>query len=64
MFRGFMFAKGIENSCPTIDGGKLRVDELEKCNHYAYWKKDFELVQELGIRFLRYGAPLYKTFPG
>ena len=64
MFRGFMFATGIENSSPTIQHGKLRVDELEKCGHYTYWKKDFELTQQLGIKFLRYGAPLHRTFLG
>jgi beta-glucosidase/6-phospho-beta-glucosidase/beta-galactosidase len=64
MFRGFMFATGIENSNPTIQNGKFRVDELEKCAHYKYWKKDFELVGELGIKFLRYGAPLYRTYIG
>jgi hypothetical protein len=45
VFRGFIFATGIENSTPTIQNGKVRVDELEKCGHYKYWKKDFELVQ-------------------
>ncbi len=64
MFRGFMFATGIENSNPTIQNGKLRVDELEKGGHYTHWKKDFELVQQLGIKFLRYGVPLHKTFLG
>lgn len=57
-----MFATGIENSAPTINGGTLRMDEFEKCGHYTQWKKDFDLVQELGIIFLRYGPPLHKTF--
>ena len=64
MLQGFMFATGIENSAPTIQGGTVRMDELEKCGHYRYWKKDFDLVQELGITFLRYGPPLHKTFLG
>jgi beta-glucosidase/6-phospho-beta-glucosidase/beta-galactosidase len=64
MFRGFIFATGIENSIPTIHNGKVRVDEMEKCRHYEYWRTDFERVQELGIRFLRYGPPLYKCFTG
>lgn len=59
-----MFATGIENSIPTINGGSLRMDELEKCGHYTQWKKDFDLVQELGISFLRYGPPMHKTFLG
>jgi beta-glucosidase/6-phospho-beta-glucosidase/beta-galactosidase len=60
----FLFATGIENSNPTINNGKERVDELEKCKHYENWKKDFELVREMGIRFLRYGPPIHKTFLG
>ena len=63
----FMFATGIENSYPTIilPGGKIhRVDEMEKTGHYERWAEDFELVKELGIKFLRYGPPLYKTHLG
>lgn len=59
-----MFATGIENSYPMItlpDGSRKRVDEMEKCGHYKYWKEDFNLVKEMGIEFLRYGAPLHKT---
>ena len=63
----FMFATGIENSYPTIllpNGNVQRVDEMEKCGHYARWQEDFELVQELGIKFLRYGPPLYTSHVG
>jgi beta-glucosidase/6-phospho-beta-glucosidase/beta-galactosidase len=59
-----MFATGIENSIPTIKGGRLRVDEMESCGHYRHWRKDFDLVQEMGIRFLRYGPPLHTTLVG
>ncbi|TFV98647.1 glycoside hydrolase family 1 protein [Oxalobacteraceae bacterium OM1] len=64
MTPGFIFATGIENSIPTIQGGRVRVDEMEKCGHYTHWRTDFALVQELGIDFLRYGPPLYRTFLG
>jgi len=60
----FMFCTGIENSIPTIDGGRTRIDEMEKCGHYARWRDDFDLVQDLGIGFLRFGPPLHKTFLG
>ena len=60
----FMFATGIENSIPTIDGGRKRVDELEKCRFYDHWRTDFQLVEDMGIRFLRYGPPLHKTWLG
>jgi beta-glucosidase/6-phospho-beta-glucosidase/beta-galactosidase len=59
-----MFATGIENSYPTIqlpDGTTKRVDEMEKCCHYKNWQHDFELVHDMGISFLRYGPPYYKT---
>ncbi len=59
-----MFATGIENSYPTIRQGRERVDEMEKCGHYKFWKSDFDKVQELGIQFLRYGPPLHRTFLG
>ena len=60
----FMFATGMENSYPTIpmpDGTSKRVDEMEKTAHYDNWETDFQLVKELGIEFLRYGPPYYKT---
>src|SRR5215208_6707398 len=60
----FMFATGIENSAPTIKHGAHRVDEMERCGHYARWREDFELVRELGIRFLRYGVPLHRAYVG
>ncbi len=52
MIPAFMFATGIENSYPTIQQGRVRVDEMEKCGHYDLWRRDFDLVQEMGIRFL------------
>lgn len=63
----FMFATGIENSYPTIvlpDGKTKRVDEMEKTGHYKRWREDFELVRDLGIRFLRYGPPLHSVHTG
>ena len=59
-----MFATGIENSNPTLAGGTVRVDEMEKCGHYAHWRTDFDCVQALGLRVLRYGPPLYRSWLG
>jgi len=59
----FMFATGIENSYPKIAGG-VRVDEMEKCGHYRLLRNDFAAVAELGIRYLRWGPALYRTFRG
>ncbi len=62
-----MFATGIENSYPTVrdaTGRRQRVDEMEKCGHYKNFRQDFQLVHDLGIRFLRYGPPYYKVHTG
>ena len=58
----FMFATGIENSTPTIDQGRTRIDEMESCGHYARWRDDFDRVADLGIRFLRYGPAPFRTW--
>lgn len=60
----FMFATGIENSIPTINNGRTRIDQMDVCGHYKHWRTDFDLVEDLGIRFLRFGPPLHKTFLG
>lgn len=60
----FIFATGIENSYPTIENGRKRIDEMEKCGHYRHWKTDFDCVEQLGIRFLRYGPPIHTTWLG
>ncbi len=63
----FMFSTGIENSYPTIagpHGTSMRIDEMEETKHYEHWKLDFRLVKELGIQYLRYGPPYYKTHVG
>lgn len=58
----FMFSTGIENSYPTIDNGRTRVDEMESCGHYERWQEDFALVREIGISYLRYGPPIHTTW--
>ncbi|KAF2991212.1 hypothetical protein MJC1_01561 [Methylocystis sp. MJC1] len=60
----FLFATGIENSSPTVNNGRKRIDEMASCRHYELWRDDFALVRELGVVALRYGPPLYKTFLG
>jgi beta-glucosidase/6-phospho-beta-glucosidase/beta-galactosidase len=63
----FMFATGIENSYPTIagkNGENTRIDEMEKCGFYTHWQQDFSLVKQLGIRYLRFGPPYYKSHTG
>lgn len=60
----FMFATGIENSMPTIEGGRTRIDEMESCGHYRSWREDFALLEDIGIGHLRYGPPIYTTWLG
>ncbi len=57
----FMFAVGIECSCPVIEGNQ-RVDQLRDTGHYELWQTDLKLVRELGLRYLRYGPPIYRTW--
>ena len=57
-----MFATGIENSIPTVQNGRVRVDQMEASDHYRRWKEDFDCVQEVGIAFLRFGPPLHKCW--
>ncbi|MDB5870325.1 MAG: glycoside hydrolase family 1 [Polaromonas sp.] len=59
-----MFCTGIENSAPTLDGGRTRIDEMQSCLHYERWQQDFALVQDMGIEYLRYGPPLHRTLRG
>jgi beta-glucosidase len=59
----FIFATGIENSYPTVATGN-RVDQMEKCGHYARWEEDFGLLSEIGVSALRYGPPYYRTHTG
>jgi beta-glucosidase len=58
----FLFASGVENSDPALDGGRTRVDEMAACGHYDHWRRDFELAREIGVTHLRYGPPLHTTW--
>ncbi|MGO4477978.1 family 1 glycosylhydrolase [Massilia sp. 2TAF26] len=58
----FKFASGIENSSPTIGHGRIRRDQMEECGHYTHWRTDFALADGLGIRTLRYGVPLHRSW--
>jgi beta-glucosidase/6-phospho-beta-glucosidase/beta-galactosidase len=58
----FLFATGIENSYPTLPGGR-RVDELAKTGHYERWAEDFANLHEVGVNAVRYGPAWYRTHP-
>src|ERR1041385_8561623 len=57
----FMFAVGIECSCPLISENQ-RVDQFRDTGHYEMWQTDLRLVRELGLRYLRYGPPIYRIY--
>jgi beta-glucosidase len=59
--QGFLFATGIENSAPTIEGGRHRRDQMAECGHYDRWKEDLALVKAVGCGVLRYGPQLHIT---
>ena len=60
----FMFATGIECSTPTIENGRWRRDQLYETDHYRNWRRDLELVKELGLKYLRYGFPIHLIYHG
>jgi beta-glucosidase/6-phospho-beta-glucosidase/beta-galactosidase len=60
----FMFATGIECSDPTVGDDHFRRDQLAECGHYEHWRQDFELVQGLGLKFLRYGLSYHNVHLG
>ena len=67
LLRSFSFCTGIENSAPVIagpDGRPLRIDQMAASGHDRRWREDFHLVQELGLRCLRYGPCYHRTHLG
>ena len=62
--QGFLFATGIENSAPTLNGGRTRRDQLVECHFYSRWREDFALVKQIGCQVLRYGPQLHEALRG
>ena len=42
----------------------MRIDQMDSCGHYRHWRRDFDLVEDLGVRFLRYGPPIHRAWLG
>jgi beta-glucosidase len=62
----FLFATGIENSYPVINGKNghtIRRDELESTHFYQRWREDFDLLDDLGVQYVRYGPQYYRVNP-
>ncbi|MBW3634852.1 MAG: family 1 glycosylhydrolase [Armatimonadetes bacterium] len=58
-----LFATGIENSYPTVQGGKRR-DLAAETGHYKRWREDLQLCKEIGAHVVRYGPPYYIVHGG
>ncbi|HET6680075.1 MAG TPA: family 1 glycosylhydrolase [Gemmatimonadaceae bacterium] len=56
----FLFAAGVDNSCPTLASGR-RIDEMDRSGHYARWEGDFAHAHALGVRAMRYGPAYYRV---
>ena len=61
----FWWATGIEDTFITAPWPKTgrTLDEYELTGHYDKWKEDIGLMQELGLRTVRYGIPWHRIQP-
>lgn len=60
----FLWATGIEDTfIPQARPGLRALDEYELTQHYTLWKRDFDLVAETGVKFVRWGIPWYRVQP-
>ena len=60
----FLWATGIEDTfIPHARPGLRALDEYELMQHYQFWQRDFDLVAETGVKYLRWGIPWYRVQP-
>jgi beta-glucosidase/6-phospho-beta-glucosidase/beta-galactosidase len=59
----FLFATGIDTSCPT-DAAGTRFDQMDRSGHYALWEEDFECARQLGVTAIRFGPAYYRAHIG
>lgn len=60
----FLWATGIEDTfIPHTRPGLRALDEYQLTQHYELWKRDFDLVAETGVKYLRWGIPWYRVQP-
>ena len=60
----FLWATGIEDTfIPHARPGLRALDEYQLTQHYQLWKRDFDLVAETGVKYLRWGIPWYRVQP-
>ncbi len=64
MDAAFLWATGIEDTfIPHVRPGLRALDEYELTQHYQLWKRDFDLVAETGVKYVRWGIPWYRVQP-
>ncbi len=64
MDTSFLWATGIEDTfIPQARPGLRALDEYELTQHYKLWKRDFDLVAETGVKYVRWGIPWYRVQP-
>jgi beta-glucosidase/6-phospho-beta-glucosidase/beta-galactosidase len=59
----FLFATGIDTSCPT-DAAGTRFDQMDRNGHLALWEEDFECARQIGVTALRFGPAYYRAHTG
>jgi len=60
----FLWATGIEDTfIPHARPGLRALDEYELTQHYKLWKRDFDIVAETEVKYLRWGIPWYRVQP-
>jgi beta-glucosidase len=60
----FIWATGIEDTfVPQTRPGHRALDEYQLMGHYDHWREDLALLQELGVRAVRWGVPWYRLEP-
>jgi beta-glucosidase len=63
-YPAFLWATGIEDTfIPHTRPGLRALDEYELTQHYGQWRSDFDLVEETGVKYLRWGIPWYRVQP-
>lgn len=64
LLRDFCWAAGIEDTfIPQVRPGLRRLEEYELTQHYEQWQSDFDLLEETGVRAVRWGIPWYRVQP-
>src|SRR5690606_3612184 len=62
--RDFCWATGFEDTfIPQVRPGMRRLEEYELTQHYEQWRSDFDLLEDAGVRAVRWGIPWYRVQP-